>query len=193
MNHHPSKDNPDSYLWITANYNNKKLTYSRVCDILKATARRARVKKAVNPHNFRHSRATHLAKHLTEAQMKEHFGWVQSSDMAATYIHMSSRDVDPALFKLYGIKDDPENQKEDTALNPKQCNRCDFENPATNIYCSRCGLALDEKVQLDILKNDLERKKGDSVMDHFLKDPNFKEMLLKKTAELMAEKSSMAS
>jgi integrase len=39
------------------------------------------VKRArIDGHSFRHSRATWLANKLTEAQMKEHFGWTQSSD-----------------------------------------------------------------------------------------------------------------
>ena len=35
--------------------------------------------------------------------MKEHFGWVQGSEMAATYVHLSGRDVDNALLKLQGL------------------------------------------------------------------------------------------
>jgi hypothetical protein len=35
--------------------------------------------------------------------MKEYFGWVQSSDMASVYVHLSGRDVDSALLKLHGM------------------------------------------------------------------------------------------
>lgn len=39
----------------------------------------SRPEKPVNPHHFRHSRATYLANYLTEAQMCEWFGWVHGS------------------------------------------------------------------------------------------------------------------
>jgi integrase/recombinase XerD len=39
------------------------------------------IKKAVNPHAFRHSRATFMAKHLKEPEMREFFGWGKDSEM----------------------------------------------------------------------------------------------------------------
>jgi len=39
--------------------------------------------------------------------MKEYLGWVQSSDMASVYVHMSGRDVDKALLTLHGIRKNP--------------------------------------------------------------------------------------
>lgn len=179
LNHHPSKDDPNSYLWITANYNNKRITYSRICDILKATSRRAGIRKAINPHNFRHSRATHLAKHLTEAQMKEYFGWVQGSDMAATYVHLSGRDMDNALLKLHDIPIPKEDKKEND-FSLKSCSRCQLSNPPSNIFCSRCGIVLDPEVADSLMKSNMERNKADDILDTLLKDDEFKNMLLMK-------------
>ncbi len=68
----------------------------------KRIAEKAGIKKRIHPHLFRHSRSTHLAKHLTEAQMKQYLGWVQGSDMAAIYVHLSGRDVDDALLRCTG-------------------------------------------------------------------------------------------
>ncbi len=54
---------------------------------------------------FRHSRLTHLAKILTEQELKVFAGWVQSSKMAGTYVRLSARDTDEAILgKVYGIK-----------------------------------------------------------------------------------------
>jgi hypothetical protein len=39
------------------------------------------------------------------------FGWVQGSDMPSTYIHLSGREVDNALFKLYGLPPRQKRQK----------------------------------------------------------------------------------
>jgi len=36
--------------------------------------------------------------------MKQYFGWVQGSDMASVYVHLSGRDVDNALLKLNGLE-----------------------------------------------------------------------------------------
>ena len=104
LNQHPGREDPQKYLWVTGDYRAQRLGYPRVCTILRNMAKRASVKKAVNPHNFRHSRATHLAKHLTEAQMNLYMGWVQGSDMPATYVHLSGRDIDQALLKLNNIQ-----------------------------------------------------------------------------------------
>lgn len=97
LNVHPRKSDPQAYLWVTNDYRCRRLTYHRMSDILKNAARRASITKRVNPHTFRHSRATYLAKFLTEAQMCEFFGWVQGSDMLPIYVHLTGRDVDGAI------------------------------------------------------------------------------------------------
>jgi site-specific recombinase XerD len=113
LEHHPTRSDPEAFLFVSIGSKNhsKQLCYESVSNMLKETAQRAGLKKRVNPHLFRHSRATFLAKHLTEAQMKEYFGWTQASDMAAVYVHLSGRDVDSALLKLAG-KNIPQAEKE---------------------------------------------------------------------------------
>jgi site-specific recombinase XerD len=109
LNVHPLKHDSESYVWIT-NFNRKNkerwsvLSEQSINKILKDIAKRAGINKKVYPHLLRHSRATHLASFLTEAQMKEFFGWTQSSNMASIYVHLSGRDVDNALLKIYGLK-----------------------------------------------------------------------------------------
>jgi len=130
LNRHPLKDDPEAPLWITRNQST--MNYVAIRMTLSRIAEKAGVKKKINPHNFRHSRATYLANHLTEAQMKEHFGWVQASDMASIYVHLSGRDVDNALLKVYGIKNTEE--KEESQLSPKKCPRCQEVNPFSNKF-----------------------------------------------------------
>lgn len=79
--------------------------------MLSSAGRRCSIKKRVNPHSFRHARASNLANVLTQAHMKEYLGWVGDSRMAATYVHLSGRNVDNALFKLNGIKTEVEVNK----------------------------------------------------------------------------------
>jgi site-specific recombinase XerD len=177
LNAHPKKNDPEAALWVS--YLKKKMVtyhcYSRMLITLK---NRAGLMKAVNPHNFRHSRATYLANHLTEAQMKELFGWTKDSDMAAVYVHLSGRDVDRALLRTHGIKmeDTPE---EKSLLLPKQCKRCHDTNPATNVCCKVCGLPLDEKIADEIIVNELKRRQADEALDRLLKNDRFKEVLNK--------------
>jgi integrase len=56
--------------------------------------------RRVYPHLLRHSRATHLAKFLTESQLKAYFGWTQDSKMTRIYIHLSGKDVDEAILRI---------------------------------------------------------------------------------------------
>src|SRR5208283_6213305 len=104
---HPTGKSPESMLWYSNWRNPKKrmknLSHGTTYLILKELAKKAGIQKRIYPHLFRHSRATALANKLTESQMKEHFGWVQGSDMASTYVHLSGRDVDNALLKLQGL------------------------------------------------------------------------------------------
>jgi integrase/recombinase XerD len=72
--------------------------------------------------------------------MKEYLGWVGDSRMAATYVHLSGRNVDNALFKLNGIKTEDEINDEERPLKALQCARCHVINSSTNSFCSKCAL-----------------------------------------------------
>ena len=146
VNVHPDKDNPDAFLWfgIGTKNKNKMMSYAAITTMLKTLGEKAGIKKKIHPHLFRHSRATELANKLTEAQLKEMFGWVQGSSQAATYVHLSGRDVDNALLNVYGMKKE-ESEKEKSKMKPKVCVRCRMQNPVTVDFCGRCGLILDEE------------------------------------------------
>ncbi len=68
--------------------------------ILDQARDRAGIEKPVNPHHFRHSRATYLANYLTEAQMCEWFGWARGSRVPGRYVHLSGRDIDRAYTTM---------------------------------------------------------------------------------------------
>jgi len=188
LNEHPMKSNPQAPMWITSDYRAKPITHNRVIDILKTTAKRAGVRKAVNPYNFRHSRATHLANHLTESQMKEYFGWVQGSDMASTYVHLSGRDIDNALLKINNIPIENDNNRNND-FTQKPCPRCKSNNPPANKYCSLCGMILDEETARIIVKKELHSEETDSIRERLIKDNEFMEMLLRKLGNMKRIKS----
>lgn len=180
LNRHPASHDPEARLWLTRNH--KNLTYGGACGMLRRTAERAGIKKPVNPHSFRHARATHLANYLTDAQMKEYFGWTQASYMAAVYVHLSGRDVDNALLtRVYGLKP-VSDEKTDQFRSPK-CTKCGTDNPSTFRFCGLCGLPLDEETAMDLVRADQERSRVDGVMDQLWQDVEFKDLMLKKIQE----------
>lgn len=185
LNHHNQSNNPDAYLWPSKE--SKVIKYQSLLKMLGVIGRRANVMKKLNPHNFRHSRATHLANHLTEAQMKEYFGWIRSSDMTEIYVHLSGRDVDNAILKVHGITNAREEKK--PKLKPLSCSRCTLQNQATNNFCSRCGLPLNKETITELTNQDLDRNESDRVMNELIKDDEFRHMLLSKAREIEKAKT----
>lgn len=98
---HPENLDPESKLWYSPQGELK--SYKGFCNILSRAVKRAGINKRVYPHLFRHSRATELAKTLSDNALKSYLGWVGDSKMIETYIHLSSRDVDTELLKSHGI------------------------------------------------------------------------------------------
>jgi integrase/recombinase XerD len=175
INHHTG-DSSDDYLWIKSN--GKALSYARISAILKNAAKKANIQKRIYPHLLRHSRATFLASKMSEASMKQYFGWTQASKMAATYIHMSGKDTDLAILEASGIE--IEKKKTQSIMKPKQCTKCRTINEVTNKYCKICGLSLDEKESQRLIENDLKRNKADEVMNNLFNDPEILELIKKR-------------
>lgn len=177
---HPFKDDPESYLWIRNLHKGAKepltMRYPSAKKLITQLAQKAGISKRVNPHAFRHARATVLANKLTEAQMKEYFGWVQGSDMASVYVHLSGRDIDNAILGIYNMK---EEKKESEKFRPVTCARCSSTNSPGSKFCTKCGYALTADVAIQM--EDSNRK--NDVMEKLMKDPEFKELVLKKLKE----------
>ena len=183
LNEHPRGQDGEHALWATSDWRAAQISYGRVRVVIRAIARRAGITKSVNPHNFRHTRATHLANHLTEAQMKAYLGWVQGSDMPSIYVHLSGRDVDNALLRTYGIAVE-DGDSRTSALAPRVCGRCNERNPPTNAFCFRCGAVLDERAAQELRKSDIERSEADRIMDRLIQNRDFRTLLERKLKNL---------
>jgi len=168
---HPKRNDAECPLWLSRASKTMLLpfNYSTANVLLRRLAKKAGIEKRVNPHLFRHSRATQLANKLTEAQMKEYFGWVQASDMAAVYVHLSGRDVDSAILQLHGLNS--EDGKHEKFI-VKNCPRCACPNSPSSFVCTKCGamLNLGEGKQAQLRK--------------LLKDPETLEFLMKRMGEV---------
>lgn len=151
INEHPLNDNSTNPLW-TSTQSKNQLTYAALRKILRTTGKKAGIKKPLNPHIFRHSKATQLAKHLTEQQLKAYGGWKQSSKMVQVYVHLSGKDIDDKMLEINGIKQSSKEKK--SIMLPKTCSKCKSINEATAIYCKDCSspLTLEAALQTDFNK-----------------------------------------
>jgi len=183
INQHPFNDDPNSYLWIDSN--GKLICYQRIDAILKDASKRAGIKKRVHLHLLRHSRATLLARKMSDATMKHYFGWTQGSKMATTYIHMSGKDTDEAILEFNGIEMKKEIKK--SAIRPKLCLRCKTSNISTNKFCKLCGLILDKEEAENVLVQENDRKSMDNLLDNLVKDKEMMAMLVSKFKTIAKE------
>lgn len=157
--------NPDAPLWVKLNDPKMEfMTCHAFRSLLKNVVRKAGINKRIYPHLFRHSRATHLASQISESLLKQHMGWTQSSNMTATYVHLSGQELDKALLKASGVQIS-DKSKEDK-LNIIHCPRCRNDNSAGSKYCFSCGFCFDLKIAIEI---DETKKKVNELLDTLVK------------------------
>jgi integrase/recombinase XerD len=185
MNDHPNKDDPEAPLWTVIGDRNhgEPLMYESARQLLRRLAERAELKKKVNPHIFRHSRSTILANHLTEAQLKEFAGWTQSSKMPGRYVHLSGRNVDDALLRMHGLKNDVEKQP---LLTAKPCPRCHQQNDPVASFCAKCGLALKLEAAMEV---EAAKNEAETWLSKLLQDPEVRALFLTKLKLLLASEA----
>jgi len=97
---------------------------------------------------------------------------------AINILHLSGRDLDDAILGVYGLK---KVEDKEPKLKPKICPRCNASNAFEARFCMKCGLALDVKAAQEIEE---VRAKTDSLMNLLMKDPEFREFLVKKLKDL---------
>ncbi|MBI5060926.1 MAG: tyrosine-type recombinase/integrase [Candidatus Aenigmarchaeota archaeon] len=166
---HPNKSDPESLLWVSISTNSKgeEISYACIRKRIAEIAQKAGITKKVNPHSFRHARATYLAGKITELQLCEIMGWTLSSRMPATYVHMSGKAVDDALLKIHGLKQNGDDEF-------LTCPRCKTENKPIARYCSDCGMPFG----IDIIANEEEeRDRYDSIMLRLISHPKVKKVI----------------
>ncbi len=148
---HPDRENKNSPLFcgIWSKKRGEEVNYSTFRAMLKDIAKKAGINKPINPHHFRHSRATELAKNFTEAQLCQYMGWIQGSKEASTYVHLSGRDMDKAILSLHGLI---EEKDEEEKFTPIICPRCNTKNSPGSKFCSSCSLGLDLKTVMSFEK-----------------------------------------
>ncbi|MBI2444848.1 tyrosine-type recombinase/integrase [Candidatus Micrarchaeota archaeon] len=171
---------PDAMLWPPRSNRNRANDYApahrSVYKTVTTLAKRAGITKKVHPHLFRHSRATALANKLTEAQMKEFFGWTQGSEMASVYVHLSGRDVDNALLSLQGLAKRKDTEEETLQL--CHCARCKEKNSPASKFCTRCGSPLSETTLTESFG-----QPNNGVLNELMQDSEVKQLITRKIVE----------
>ena len=164
-----SEKKPEEFLWsgLGTHIALDRVDYNAISQMIKRTAKAAKLRKRVYAHLFRHSRASYYANKLTEQQLKAFFGWTGDSRMAGTYVHLSGRDIDNAVMQA----NDVEVKTERTApmLKVKTCQKCRFDNGIDSTYCARCGATLE--IYTAVKKNE-ERENITNMFAEAMKDPD---------------------
>lgn len=165
---HPLKDQKDAFVFVNIKGDcHRSMRHDAFLKILTKIGEKAELDKPIHPHLFRHSRATVLANHLTEAQMNAHLGWVQGSGMPGVYVHLSGRDTEDAILKMYGKSKTEETLPE---LTSRTCPRCKKENGPTSSFCAQCGLPLD----MQALQNSQKREEFMMMLvEKIMSDPQY--------------------
>ena len=174
LSNHPDRNNKLSLLFCgISNYKRgEDIVYQNYRKMLRKMAKRAGVDKPVNPHHFRHSRATELAKSLSSAILCEYLGWVQGSREAATYVHLSGEASDKEILKIHGLTKNDQKEHEFKSI---ECPRCGIKNDPAAKFCKGCSLGLDEKSVMEFdAQKDQATQMGFADMA-MLKDPKFSE------------------
>lgn len=159
LKEHPRSTDPGAPLWCAIEQPTeigKPIGYRMVVKLLESAARRAGVAKPVNPHNFRHSRATEVAQNpqVSTSVLEQFFGWQPGSPMARVYVHLSGKEVEEALARAHGI--DVGKSETPKARLPLVCARCGTSNDPAASFCLRCGgpLSLEGVAEADRWKRE---------------------------------------
>ena len=199
LNTHPFTGDPNAPLWVQLNnhsynlpnrqperlrqqdgYVYKPMTYEGLSRLLSRIAAKARIKKDIYPHLFRHTRVTHLLAEgiLTESQAKRYFGWAPSSRiLGEVYSHLTDQDANDAILAGLGLKT---KLNETDKLKPSLCAQCRTANPADFRFCGKCGHALNTTaaIEYEEQKKDLDAELYTSV-ENLLADPDGRKLFLK--------------
>jgi len=152
---HPFKNDPNAYLWLSEASNHKwnPIGLRSAEKMFEETMKRAGIKKQTRLYILRHSRATHLANKLTEAQMCAYFGWQLGTKVVQRYIHLAGVRTDDALLELAGVKVDKD--EESSALKVRYCKRCNEMLSPNHDFCIRCGYSEKDAIVEDNVSNEL--------------------------------------
>lgn len=157
---YPEDITEESLVFLNERY--QPMTHAAVSRQLGRLAQRAGITKHLTPHIFRHSRITHLIQQgVNESVIKLMMWGSVDSKMFINYAHLTGKDIDREICKLYGIEPTTTQVTGDT-LEPRICPHCREMNSPSSKYCHICG---------EDLSGDGERS-SDWLSDYLLEHPD---------------------
>lgn len=161
LNNHPYKDNPEIALFARP----KSGKAFSIWDHYRRVKQLGRdlLHREINPHMFRHTRATEDSRNFTDREMMQLFGW-KRPDMVSVYSHLSMRDVEDKDLMLHGLK------RRDEILQPivhaEKCGNCKQENAPLSIYCVNCSAVLHREDVTGAIEKSLNDPKLIEALTH---------------------------
>jgi integrase len=140
LNNHPRKEDPFAPLLFTV-HGTKPLSYEGIYQRVKVLSQRI-LGYHVNPHRFRHTKATLDSRLFTDRELMMLNGWTKA-ETVNVYSHLSMRDVDDKDLVLHGLKSKEEILR--PIMQIQHCSKCKEENAPVAIYCNSCGATLANK------------------------------------------------
>jgi len=147
INNHPARNDPNARLFYFGFHGSTKFNMNTVYHRVRSLGLKV-LKKKINPHMFRHTKATEDSRLFTDRELMQLFGW-SNPGMVGVYSHLTMRDVDDKDLILHGKKMKEEVLKPIVQI--QRCKSCGTENAPIAVYCSKCGQilgsAIDEKTK----------------------------------------------
>lgn len=112
------------------------LSPSTIRKQLRKAAEAGDVDRPVNPHNFRHSAVTRMAREdYTRSQIEHRLHWEVDTDMWTVYEHIASEEHNADIFAHAGI-----GETDDGADGERRpCSNCTEPLAPHHEYCPKCG------------------------------------------------------
>jgi len=171
---HPSRDNPDAFLWVKQKAGPWGSRYDPIGPtgaqaILKRAAKNAGLQRRIHWHMLRHTENSATVKWISRATRNLTHGWSDDGNTAAIYEHINDADAEEEYLRKDGIV---KREKEVDAFGTVTCGYCGEDNPVDSKSCHYCNVPLSSEEAKQFME---DRENLD-----LLKTPGFKEWLWQK-------------
>ncbi|MFL6409508.1 MAG: hypothetical protein ACJ71F_20890 [Nitrososphaeraceae archaeon] len=179
LSNHPSRNNPNSPLFVGLGRNSmgKQLSVNGLYDNYRyykekffpklledntiPNEDKEKIKsllaKPFNPYIRRHSALTEKSTKLKSSTLEQHAGWVPGSTMQKRYVHYFGNESSVDILEVYGMK--VSDSIPINTLNPKICPNCNEGNTQDAKFCSKCKMIMSFDGYQDVLQEQQDKDK----------------------------------
>jgi integrase len=134
---------PEGSAPVFINNRGNPFIHATIAKRIQRIVQRAGITKHVTPHLFRHSRITHMINDGVQESVIKMMMWgTVNTTMFETYAHLTGKDIDNEISRVYGIVK-ADTKKKEPQVAPRQCPYCQHINPPITTWCYGCGESLD--------------------------------------------------